>query len=46
MIYEFYWMTGNIFGIFLILGNFVWLINDCFWVIKIIEIVENFEIVV
>ena len=34
-------MIGNIFGIFVISGKFFWLINGCFWVVKIIGIVEK-----
>ena len=39
-------MIENFFGIFVISGNFAWLINGCFRVVNIFEMVGNYKIVV
>ena len=36
-------MIWNFFGIFVISGISFWLINNCFGLLKIIKIVENFR---
>ena len=38
-------MIENFFEIFVMLGNFVWLINDCFRVVKICGMLKKYKIV-
>ena len=44
VLYEVYWMIGNFFEIFVMSGNFVWLINDCFRFVKICGMLKNYKI--